>query len=130
MYTTTQVNELLTGTAFSSAITSAIAGKADKSTTYTKISVNNILQHNTEGSCKMYECTDPNNVYSGGVISHPTRLIFCKTNTTDPAVYNILMRVEDTYACSQVLYTSYHIQIGGMLQTNRTDETLLFKSIT
>ena len=39
------------------------------------------------------------------------------------------MMLDDTYAyVSKALYTSYHIQIGGMLQTNRTDETLLLKA--
>lgn len=42
----------------------------------------NLWQHNTEGAFKIHDDTDPNNVYSGGVVSHPTTLIFCKSNTT------------------------------------------------
>ena len=76
-YTKTQINERLSGKSSSSAITSAIAGKADTSTIFfsKKNDANNVLQQNTEGSLNIYSYTDPNNVYSGGVIPHQTRLI-------------------------------------------------------
>ena len=43
IYTKTEVNNLLTGKTSSSDITSAISGKADKSTTYTKSNVDSLL---------------------------------------------------------------------------------------
>ena len=53
---------------------------------------------------------------------------FCKLNTTGLADEHILMRLDDTYSYfAEAVYTSYHIQVGSKLQTNRTNKTLLFK---
>ena len=97
-YTKSDVDNILTGKPSSSDLTSALARKADKSTTYTENDVNNVLQQNKDGSFRFYDYTDPGNVYSGGVCSHPTKLICRKSNTTSPADDNILMRLDDTYA--------------------------------
>ena len=86
------------------------------------------MQQNQYGSFKFYDYTDPGNVYSGGVISHPTKLICCETDTPSPAADNKLMWLESTYAYFKilVLYTSCDIQLGGVLKTNRMDEKILF----
>ena len=97
-FTKTKVANLLTRKASSTDITSTIAGKADKFTTYTKTKVDSLLQQNKSGSFKFYDYIDPGNVYSGGVISHPTKLIFCRTNTSSSADDNTRMSLDDTYA--------------------------------
>ena len=124
MYTKSEVNELWTGTLTSSDISSARAGEL-LNQQLILYNVNNLLQQNTDGTFKVYDYTDPNNVFAGGVLPHPIKLIFWKSNTTAPADDNILMRLDDTYA-HFAKQTSYYIDFGGMVQTNRTDETLLF----
>ena len=84
IYNKTQLNELLIGPATSSDTTSAITGQAGKSTTYTNNNVNKLLLQNTEGAFQVYDYTDPNNVYSGGVISNPTQLVFGKIKCNSP----------------------------------------------
>ena len=42
-----------------------------------------------DSSFKFDDFSDPNIVHSGGVFLHPTKLIFCKFNTTGPADANI-----------------------------------------
>ena len=41
------------------------------------------------------------------------------------------MGLDDTYAyfTKKIYFTSYNIQIGGIIQTYRTDETLMLKGI-
>ena len=63
------------------------------------------MQQNTEGPFKFYQYADPHNVSSGGVISHPTRLIVCKTDTTALADDIVLMRLDDTYAYLRQVFT-------------------------
>ena len=39
------------------------------------------------------------------------------------------MRLDDTYAyLANVLYTSYDIQLGGIIENIMTDETFMFKT--
>ena len=76
IYTKSDVENLLIGKATSSDITSEIAGEADTTTSYTQNNVNNFLQQNKDGSFQLFNFTEEGNVYPGGVISHPTNLIF------------------------------------------------------
>ena len=84
-----------------------------------------MLQHNTSNSSKFHAYTDPPiNVHGGGAISHPTQLIFFKSNTTGPIDANFFMRLDDTCAyLRKVLFTAHDIQLGGIFKSNRTDET-------
>ena len=169
MYTNTQVDSLLTGKASSSDISTAIAGKTDKSTTYIKTDNDSLLagkasssvistaiawkadksttyyKYNVDTALSVKQNTltfiDPMNL-GNPVASYP---LLVGTNlipglsvqlllTLTRNAYNYLTICVSASIFDQptlsvtTLTASGAIQLGGNLLTNRTVETLLFKS--
>ena len=61
------------------------------------------------------------------VCSHPPSFFICKSNTVGPSGANMFKCGSILHMCiftTAVFFTSVDIQLGGIPQTNRTDETL------